>query len=99
MVFKSGFNEQYDLGLRCKTAWCRSSTSKAMVLAIKAVLERDPTCAIIYVISGRDVPVQPPAALFTSRQVVTEDRSYCIPPFTTIFCKADESIRRGLMCE
>jgi hypothetical protein len=51
---------------------------------MKLILERDDTVGMIYLVSGTDIPVQPPEALFRTRQVVTEGQEKTVVPFTTV---------------
>lgn len=64
--------------------WCHSSIVKANITSMARILQADPDIAIIYTVSGEDIPVQRPEALFLSRHVVTEGVATKIRPFTTV---------------
>jgi len=66
-----------------KTHWCTSSIVKATIKSLAKILQENPSVAIIYTVSGLDIPIQRPEALFTTRRVVTEGVATKIVPFKT----------------
>ncbi len=51
--------------------------------------QADPQCAQVFLVSGRDVPVFAPRALFHPRRVTTEGLRYHLWPFASIVCQAE----------
>ncbi len=47
-------------------------------------MEAHPGVSMTYVVSGLDVPLQQPEAMFVVREVVTEGVARVIRPFTTV---------------
>ena len=80
----SDFADRHDLGVRLRTKWCSSSIVKATVESLQVVLLRDAGVGMLYVVSGFDIPIQPPWALFTTRSVVTEGVAKTVVPFRTV---------------
>ncbi|EWM20732.1 hypothetical protein Naga_100261g6 [Nannochloropsis gaditana] len=65
--------------------------------SLRAVLEQGPqSLQMVYVVSGRDVPLQPPAVLFSTHRTHTEGRPYLIHPGRSILCKAERRWQRAL---
>lgn len=92
----SPFLQRYDLGLRLRTQWCSASIVKATVESLRRVLLFDPDVAMVYLVSGFDLPIQPPAALFQTRHVVTEGTPRTVVPFRTVLAftpHEDEGLR------
>jgi hypothetical protein len=80
----SAFATEHDLHLRMRTKWCCSSIVHATIKSLGAILKKDADVGIIYVVSGFDIPIQPPSALFTTRAVVTEGVPKSVVPFKTV---------------
>lgn len=80
----SSFATTHDLLLRVRTKWCSSSIVTATIKSLKTILHQDPDVGIIYVVSGYDIPIQPPSALFETRAVVTEGVPKSVVPFRTV---------------
>jgi hypothetical protein len=80
----SAFATEHDLHLRMRTKWCCSSIVHATIKSLGAILKKDADVGIIYVVSGFDIPIQPPSALFTTRAVVTEGVPKSVVPFRTV---------------
>ena len=78
------FVDRHDLGLRLRTKWCSASIVKATVESLRRVLLFDADVAMVYLVSGFDIPIQPPAALFRTRHVVTEGVPRAVVPFRTV---------------
>lgn len=82
--YASEFADRYDLRVRRHTTWCSSSIVKATLESLEEVMEAHPGVAVTYVVSGLDVPLQQPEAMFVVREVVTEGEARVIRPFTTV---------------
>lgn len=67
-----------------RTKWCCSSIVRATVKSLDAILTKDADVEIIYIVSGFDIPIQPPSAFFTTRAVVTEGVPKSVVPFQTV---------------
>lgn len=68
-----------------------STVVKAVLAGLREVRGRcDPD--ITYVVSGRDVPLQPPKALFVS---YTDHKRNVVKPFTSIITKAEAWVHDG----
>ncbi len=80
----SFFTTKYDLKLRLRTKWCSSSIVHATIKSLQAVLEGDTSVGMIYIVSGYDIPIQPPSALFTTRSVITEGVFKNVVPFRSV---------------
>lgn len=84
MQHESAFAVYHDLRLRLRTQWCSASIVKATIESLKRVLILEPEVAMIYLVSGFDIPIQPPSALFQTRDVVTEGVPRTVVPFRTV---------------
>jgi hypothetical protein len=84
LAHPSPFVTTYDLGLRLRTQWCSASIVKATVESLRRVLLFDEEVGMVYLVSGFDIPIQPPRALFQTRYVVTEGVPRTVVPFTTV---------------
>lgn len=95
VAYESAFAIWHDLRLRLRTQWCSASIVKATVESLKRVLLLDPEVAMVYLVSGFDIPIQPPSALFTTRHVVTEGVPRTVVPFRTVlgYTHEDEALR------
>jgi len=58
------FVERHDLGVRCPTAWGTSSIVRATVLCYRKIYDGFPEVAVVYLVSGSCVPLQPPRFFF-----------------------------------
>ncbi|KAM3578146.1 hypothetical protein VYU27_000242 [Nannochloropsis oceanica] len=110
----STFANQNDLLLRMRTKWCCSSIVRATVKSLDAILTKDADVEIIYIVSGFDIPIQPPSAFFTTRAVVTEGVPKSVVPFQTVLAftpgedapfkvakgwgKKNEDVRQSVVC-
>lgn len=64
--------------------------------SLRRVLLFDADVAMVYLVSGFDLPIQPPSALFRTRHVVTEGVPRTVVPFRTVLAftpHEDEGLR------
>lgn len=113
-TYGKSFTDRYDLKLRLRTKWCSASIIKATVQCYRDILAKEPSVAMIYLVSGFDIPIQPPKAFFVRREVVTEGVPKTILPFHTVLAytpgevewlraakgwsKRNEDVRSRLSC-
>jgi hypothetical protein len=91
LKYESAFADQYDSRIRRSTTWCSSSIVRATLDGLQYIALNHPQAAITYVVSGLDVPLQPPEAMFATREVVTEGVGRVIEPFRTVMAYLPEN--------
>jgi hypothetical protein len=73
----------------------------ATIKSLQAVLEGDTSVGMIYIVSGYDIPIQPPSALFTTRSVITEGVFKNVVPFRSViaFTPGEDMDLKGMKPE